>query len=246
MPRSDWNFMKNIYFNIPLLEEQEKIANFLSKVDEKINLLENKLGYFDDFKKFCMQQLFAQKLRFKKFSEDFWIEKRIDEIAKCLDNKRKPLNQLQREKIKGNIPYYGANGIVDYVNDYIFNETVVLLAEDGGHFEEFRSKPIAQIISGKSWINNHAHVLINKNGLSIEFLFYSLVHKDIRKYINGTSRSKLNKKDMLSIKINVPSEQEQEKITIFLMNIDNKLEKIATELENTKEFKKGLLQQMFV
>ena len=238
--------LKNSLLNFPNIDEQKKIANFLSKVDEKITLLEEKLELFNDFKKFCMQQLFAQKLRFENFSGEYWVEKKIGEVANCLDNKRKPLNQQDRKKIKGNIPYYGANGIVDYVNDYIFNEKIVLLAEDGGHFEEFRSKPIAQLIDGKSWVNNHAHVLINKQGLLIEFLFYSLVHKDVRKYINGTSRSKLNKKEMLSIKISVPTLKEQQKIVIFLTSIDNKIDKLIIELETIQKFKKFLLQQMFV
>ena len=233
----------------PSLEEQEKIADFLSSVDKKISITEEKLNLFNEYKKGIMQKIFNQELRFKDengndYSE--WEEKKLEEIADCLDNKRKPLNSTEREKIKGNIPYYGANGIQGYINDYLFDEELVLLAEDGGNFEDFSIKPIAQYIHGKSWINNHAHILKGKKEVLTKFLFYSLVHKDIRSFINGTSRSKLNKSDMLNIVINLPCFEEQQKIADFLSAIDTKIEKISDKLENLKEFKKGLLQQMFV
>jgi len=120
-----------------------------------------------------------------------------------------------------------------------------LLAEDGGNFEDFQNRPIAQMITGKSWINNHAHVLRNGSNITIEFLYYSLVHKDVRKYINGTSRSKLNKKDMLSIKILLPIITEQRKIAFFLYLIDEKIDLIKKQHKINEEFKSGLLQQMF-
>ena len=79
-------------------------------------------------------------------------------------------NEQERNMIKGNIPYYGANGIAGYVNDFIFNEELILLAEDGGNFSEYFDKPIAQFISGKSWVNNHAHVLKAKKPTTNKFL----------------------------------------------------------------------------
>ena len=230
-------------------QEQQKIENFLSSIDRKIELSEEKLENFREYKKGIMQQIFSQELRFKdENGNDYpeWEEKKLEEIVICLDNMRKPLNENQRNKISGNIPYYGANGIQDYINDYIFNEELILLAEDGGHYEEFRNKPIAQFITGKSWVNNHAHILKGNDSIINKFLFYSLVHKDIRQYINGTSRGKLNKSDMFLIVISLPSLPEQQKIADFLTSIDDKIEHLENELENLKEFKKGLLQQMFV
>ena len=196
-----------------------------------------------------MQKIFSQEVRFKADDGcDFpdWEEKRLDDVSCCLDSKRKPLNEAERKQMKGDIPYYGANGVVDYVNDYIFDEELVLLAEDGGNFDEFSSKPIAQKILGKVWVNNHAHILKAKNTISTNFLFYSLVHKDIRKYIVGGSRAKLNKSDLLSIKITLPSLDEQNKIANFLTSTDNKIEQVGEQLDKSKEFKKALLQQMFV
>lgn len=240
--------LMDVNIKLPSLEEQSKIANFLSNVDNIIEEQEGKVKDLEQYKKGMMQKIFEQEVRFKdenggEYPE--WEEKKLGECIVCLDNMRKPLNSTERQEMKGNIPYYGANGIVDYINDFIFDERLILLAEDGGNFDEFATRPIAQIITGKSWINNHAHVLKAKENY-IDYIFYTLVHKDIRQYINGTSRAKLNKSDMLDIKIDIPCIEEQTKIANFLSNIDNIIEEEKKKLEDLKLWKKGLLQQMFV
>jgi type I restriction enzyme S subunit len=154
---------------------------------------------------------------------------------------------LKDKKRKGNIPYWGANNIMDYLNDYIFDETIILLAEDGGNFNEFKTKPIANISYGKCWVNNHTHVLRKIDNISTnEFLFYSLVHKNITGYVSGGTRAKLIKSEMLKIKLNLPSIKEQNKIATFLTSIDQKITQTTQALEQMKRFKKGLLQGMFV
>ena len=187
------DFMK-MPIPLPKDEEQQKIAASLAAVDNKIEQLSKKQELLGEYKKGLMQQIFSQAVRFKaddgsEFPD--WEEKKLGDVSDCLDNRRQPLNGAERNQMKGDIPYYGANGIVDYVNDYIFDEELVLLAEDGGNFNDFSSKPIAQKISGKAWVNNHAHILKAKNIIATDFLFYSLVHKDIRRYIVGGSRAKL-------------------------------------------------------
>lgn len=188
------------------------------------------------------------KLRFKQGDgSDFpvWEEKRLGDVAICLDHKRKPLNSSERLVMQGDVPYYGANGIVDYIDNYIFNEPLILLAEDGGNFESFDTRPIAQNIQGKSWVNNHAHILKTKKITNHDYLFYSLVHKDIRKFINGSSRSKLNKSDMLIIPIPLPSLPEQQKIADFLSSIDAKIDTVKRKRDAFERYKKGLMQQIF-
>jgi len=135
---------------------------------------------------------------------------------------------------------------MDYINSYIFDEDLVLLAEDGGHFNEYQEKPIAQYIKGKSWVNNHAHVLkSNEKIVDLKFLYYSLVHKDIRKYINGTSRSKLNKSDMLSINIRYPSIPEQKKIGNFLSLIDRKIDLLEKRLILNERIIRSISNSLF-
>ena len=188
------------------------------------------------------------KLRFKaadgsQFPD--WEEKTIDEVAECLDNKRVPVNAEERKKRVGVIPYYGAGGIQGYIDDYLFDEELVLLLEDGDAFNDFQTKSIAQYVTGKSWVNNHAHVL-RANGNSY-FLFASLEHKDIRKWtqLAGASRKKLLKDSMLKITVNMPSLPEQQKIAEFLSTIDTVIEKQKETVSAWEERKKGVMQKLF-
>lgn len=187
------------------------------------------------------------KLRFKdsggrEFPE--WEDKKLGEIALCLDSQRVPVEKNKREE--GKIPYYGANGIQGYVKDWLFDGEYVLLAEDGGHYNEYSSKPIAQFIQGKAWVNNHAHIIEADNKNNTKFLFYSLEHKDIRKYINGSTRGKLTQGDMWKILLCIPFLPEQQKIADFLTAVDKQIEIEEKRLETMKTIKKGLLQQMFI
>ena len=188
------------------------------------------------------------KLRFKaddgsQFPD--WEEKTIDEVAECLDNKRVPVNSEERKKRVGIIPYYGAGGIQGYIDDYLFDEELVLLLEDGDAFDDFQTKSIAQYVTGKSWVNNHAPVL-RANGNSY-FLFASLEHKDIRRWtqLAGASRKKLLKDSMLKITVNMPSFPEQQKIADFLSTIDTVIEKQKETVSAWEERKKGVMQKLF-
>ena len=174
-----------------------------------------------------------------------WEEKTIDEVAECLDNKRIPVNSEERKKRAGEIPYYGAGGIQGYIDDYLFDEELVLLLEDGDTFDDFQIKSIAQYVTGKCWVNNHVHVLrANENSY---FLFASLEHKDIRKWtqLAGASRKKLLKDSLLKIKVNIPSLPEQQKIAEFLSTIDTVIEKQKETVSAWEERKKGVMQKLF-
>ena len=102
-----------------------------------------------------------------------WEQRKVQDVADRYDNLRVPVAANLR--VHGNIPYYGANGVQDYVADYIFDDELVLLAEDGGNFGS-KDKPIAYRVSGKCWVNNHAHVLKPKQGLDVDYLCYSLLY----------------------------------------------------------------------
>ena len=108
----------------------------------------------------------------------------IEDCCEILDSMRVPITASKREI--GEYPYYGANGIQDYVADYIFDDELVLLAEDGGNFGS-KERPIAYRVSGKCWVNNHAHVLKPKVGLDIDYLCYSLMFYKVDGLINGAT-----------------------------------------------------------
>ena len=113
---------------------------------------------------------------------------RVEDCCEILDSQRKPVTESER--VPGMYPYYGANGIQGTINQYIFDDKLVLVAEDGGHFGS-KIKPNAYLVNGKCWVNNHAHVLRAKKGFLAEYICYSLMFYKIEGYINGATRQKL-------------------------------------------------------
>ena len=241
----EWDTLYDQPLYLPSDAEQEHLAAFLTALSTRIKKQTELVEHLKKYKRGVLKAILEQRLRFKRSNgENYpkWESYTISEISDCLDRRRVPITS--NERIKGAYPYYGANGIQDYVADYIFDGEFVLLAEDGGHFNDFATEPIAQYVSGKIWVNNHAHILQAK--CNTHFLFYALVHKDIRNYINNPSRGKLNQEDMQGIVIDVPCKEEQERIVDFLLKIDQNIEAKLNTLNQLVDFKKGLLQQLFI
>ncbi|MBP1761258.1 MAG: restriction modification system dna specificity domain [Firmicutes bacterium] len=138
-----------------------------------------------------------------------WGMVRLEDVCEILDYMRVPVTASARKS--GIYPYYGANGIQDYVSDYIFDDELVLLAEDGGNFGS-KTKPIAYRASGKCWVNNHAHVLKAKPSIDIDYLCYSIMFYDVSKIISGTTRAKLNQAAMRKMIIPLPPLKTQKQI----------------------------------
>jgi type I restriction enzyme S subunit len=175
-----------------------------------------------------------------------WINVTIEECCEILDHLRVPVNGQDRQNMIGDVPYYGANGLQGYINDFIFNEDLILIAEDGGNFEEYDTRPIAYKISGKSWVNNHAHILKAKTAYSQDYIFYSLVHKNIVRFIAGGTRSKLNKSELIKIPIYCPvNPVEQRKIAQILSSTDSVIEKTQAAIAKYKAIKQGMLHDLF-
>lgn len=143
--------------------------------------------------------------------------KTLGELAENLDSKRKPITSGLRDA--GEIPYYGASGIVDYVKDYIFDGDFLLVSEDGANLLA-RNTPIAFSISGKTWVNNHAHVLKFNTYAERRYVEYYLNSIDLTPYISGAAQPKLNKKNLESILIPNPSLLEKERIVSILDKFD--------------------------
>jgi type I restriction enzyme S subunit len=184
------------------------------------------------------------KLRFPEFlNEPEWEIKPLKKLAENLDNKRVPITSNVRSK--GNIPYYGASGIVDFVNDYIFDEELLCISEDGANLV-VRTYPIAFSISGKTWVNNHAHVLKFKNKYTQIIVENYLNSIKLDDFLTGMAQPKLNKAmlDIIPIPIS-SSTDEQQKIANCLSSIDNLIIAQSKKVEALKEHKKGLMQQLF-
>lgn len=160
----------------------------------------------------------------KEIPQD-WEIKSVLEVSKCLDNKRKPLNQSERSNKKGNIPYWGANNIVDYVNDYLVDEEVVLLGEDAAPFYD-KTKKVAFFSNEKIWPNNHIHVL--KPLINSYFLMTILNAVQYEKIIGTESRPKLTQVMMNSIEFSSPSANEQSAIANILSNQESIVQNIES------------------
>ncbi|MDO5680792.1 MAG: restriction endonuclease subunit S [Pelistega sp.] len=151
------------------------------------------------------------------FNDDEVEWKTLGEISENLDSKRKPITSGLRQS--GQIPYYGASGIVDYVQDYIFEGDFLLVSEDGANLLA-RNTPIAFSISGKSWVNNHAHVLRFKSYAERKYIEYYLNSIDLTPYISGAAQPKLNKRNLENINIPNPSLEEKIRIVAILDKFD--------------------------
>jgi len=181
------------------------------------------------------------RLRFPEFTNENWNRKTIDETCEILNNLRKPLTTNLREK--GVYPYYGASGIIDYVKDYIFNERLLLIGEDGAKWLAYEKT--AFIAEGKYWVNNHAHVL-KPIGVVDTLLENYLVKLDISPFITGAAPPKLTLGKLKSIPVPIPENQkEQQKIAACLSSLDDVITAESKKLEVLKEHKKGLLQNLF-
>jgi len=142
-----------------------------------------------------------------------WPHRPLSEVVDFLDSKRKPITQ--KDRVPGPYPYYGANGQQDSVADYIFDEPLVLLAEDGGHFGD-ADKTIAYQVEGKCWVNNHAHVLRPKKDVDIRYICRHLERYDVTPFITGSTRGKLTKTAANNIPIALPPLEEQRRIAAIL------------------------------
>ena len=163
-------------------------------------------------------------MRFPEFTEEWRICK-LEDCADFLDGLRKPIKSEDRKSEKGLYPYYGASGIIDYIDEYILDGEYVLLSEDGANILD-RNYRVAFIARGKIWVNNHAHVLLPRKNIDINFLSEALERLNYAIYNTGTTMPKLNQEVCRKICLNVPLPEEQNKIgkLLFLLN-----ERIATQ-----------------
>lgn len=222
--------------------EQEAIAEALSDADALIESLDQLITKKRQIKQGAMQELLTGKRRLPGFSGE-WEVKMIEEIADCLDYLRIPLNDSERRKLQGDYPYCGANGVLDYIDKYCVDDEVILMAEDGGYFDEYATRPIAYRMSGKFWVNNHAHILKSKPSFDQNYFFYSLVHRNILPFLANGTRAKLNKSEMNKIEIFQPVEKiEQTAIAAILSDMDTELAALASRLAKARQIKQGMMQ----
>ena len=166
-----------------------------------------------------------------------WEQRKLEDIVEFLDTLRKPLTENTRTK--GPYPYYGASGVVDHVADYLFNEELILLSEDGANITD-RNYPVCFLASGKYWVNNHAHVLRAKPKMDNNFICMSLERKDYSNYNTGMAMPKLNQDTCRRIPVDCPSYEEQKKIGDYFRSLDNLITLHQSKAESWKNKKSQL------
>lgn len=208
----------------------------MSSVDVKINLTENKLELLKEYKKEIMQKIFNRELRFKdENGNDYpkWEKKKFNKVLKIGNGKDyKNLNV-------GEIPVYGTGGLITKVNDFLYDGESVGIGRKGTI-----NKPM--FLTGKFWTVDTLFYTYDFKDSLPKFIYYIFNNIDWLTYNEATGVPSLSKSTILKISNFFPCLEEQQKIADFLSSIDNKIEKISSKLEELKEFKKGLLQQMFV
>lgn len=248
--------IRSIPIQVPSIKEQENISNFINEIDKKILLLEQKHKLYDDFKKYLMQQIFTQKLRFD-FSDEWKIVK-LESLIKKGKAGGTP-SSTNSDYYNGDIPFLSIRDMTDqgkYIvktektitEEGLNNSSAWIIPKNSLLYSIYASIGLVAINRSDISTSQAIYGIILKDGVSLEYMYYYLTYfkKNIYKYIETGTQGNLNAKLLKSFEILLPSLGEQEMIVNVLSIVDEKIENSKKEIEKINEFKKGLLQQMFV
>ncbi|NRD34681.1 restriction endonuclease subunit S [Shewanella sp. DC2-4] len=239
--------LKSLLVALPKSVEQAQIGNVFQKFDSLINQHQQKHDKLSNIKKAMLEKMFPKqgetipKIRFKDLNGE-WAYTPLSKIADKYDNLRIPVTA--KDRISGNTPYYGANGIQGYIEGYTHDGEYVLLAEDGAN--DLKNYPI-QYVNGKVWVNNHAHVLKAKERYSNLFIKYALVSIDFEPFLVGGGRSKLNASVMMDLEIAFTENiEEQAAIGNYFQKLDTLINQHQQQITKLNNIKQACLSKMFV
>ncbi|MBS0214063.1 MAG: restriction endonuclease subunit S [Proteobacteria bacterium] len=237
-------FIESSRIPIPPLPEQQRIVGILDEAfagiaAAKVQAEQNRRNARAVFE--------SQRYAIFANRHEGWVTKLLHQISENLDYKRVPITKAKRQA--GEYPYYGASGIVDYVSDYIFDGETLLVSEDGANLLA-RSTPIAFSVSGKCWVNNHAHILKFDDMATQRFVEFFLESIKLDEYITGAAQPKLNQAALNSIPVAMPStREEQASIVLAIETLQAETQHLETlytrKLDALDELKKSLLQRAF-
>lgn len=230
--------VENIEIPLPEVEKQKRIAARFERLLRLIQLQKAELEELDKLVKSRFIELFGDP----ETNPKGWTRQRLDQICENLDSRRVPITSTNRKA--GNYPYYGASGIVDYVKDYIFDEDILLISEDGANLV-MRSTPIAFSVSGKVWVNNHAHVVRFESKATQKYIEICFALTDISGSITGTAQPKLNQAKLNAMMFCVPPIELQEQFATFVEQTDKSKLAVQKGLQELEILKKSLMQQYF-
>lgn len=210
------------------------IVDILGSIDEEIENNEQLINIFEN--------LAAKK--YLDFANKTSTKIRLEDVIELFDSKRIPLSSREREQRKGIYPYYGATGILDYVNGFLFSGEHVLFAEDGT-VTDTNGHPIVQLVNGSFWVNNHAHILKGKNGWNDYTLYVALKQINVDKAVTGAVQPKINQANLLSLEIPNLSNNNLQTINTELDVVFHKVFHLRSENKKLQELKGLYLKKFF-
>ena len=235
--------MKSIQVTIPeTIEEQRKISTILSLIDDKIEENEKINKNLEQQAQALFNQVFPYTLEDKLPHN--WVIGTVNDVIELHDSKRIPLSGFQRSKMKKRIyPYYGAASLMDYVDEYIFDGTYLLLGEDGTVVDN-QGYPILQYIWGQFWVNNHAHILTGKRGFNVESLYLLFKRTPVKSIITGAVQPKISQANLKSLKIVIPPENAISEFNFTIKPIFSLIRSNQDENKSLSELKDNLLSKL--
>ena len=242
--------IKEYKFELPDIEIQRRIADILSRYDNLIENNQNQIKLLEEAAQRLYKEWFVD-LRFPGYEDckivdgvpEGWHMGTLDEIIEYHDNTRKPLSSMQREAMKGSYRYYGAAGILDFVNQYLFDGTYLLLGEDGTVITK-DGRPVLQYVTGQFWVNNHAHVLTGKDGFSTEYIYMMFSHMGISDVVTGVAQPKISQGRLSAKKVLIPDVKLSNWYQIIAKPYFDKVLQLEKQINALKEARDRLLPKL--
>ena len=250
------NLLNEIEFVIPDIKEQRvivsKIEELFSELDKGTEDLKTAQQQLKIYRQSVLKWAFEGKLTNENVKDGVlpkgWEIMKFGEVVNNYDGKRRPLSRIVRATRQGEYRYYGATDIVDYIDDFLFDGKYLLIGEDGANLVS-KSRPLAFLVEGKFWVNNHAHIVQTKELLNIDFLSYYFNSLNLAEYVTGTAQPKLNQSNLNKIPIPIPKIEEQSKIVQELesrLSVADKMEEsIAHSLLQAESLRQSILKKAF-
>ena len=248
--------LKNLPLHLPPLSTQKKIAGILSAYDDLIENNTRRIKILEEMAQTLYHEWFV-KFRFPGHEHtkmvdselglipERWEVKSFKDVSLNFDSKRIPLSSIQRSERKGKYRYYGASGIIDSIDDYIFDGQYLLISEDGENLNS-RKLPIAFLASGKFWVNNHAHIIQGKPPVSTELVYLFMSNFDISGYITGAAQPKLSQSNLNRIPIITPPLTLLKEFNIIVTNLLEQVDNLHKKNFNLRQTRDLLLPKLIL